>query len=100
MYSGERVSMGSLVSDENQGGAVPLRRERKARAETLFLSCRRSLLLSFLPSSLASRRSSSSISSSSFLRRATLGKLPVGVDVSSSADTTLFCLICWRRREM
>ena len=49
---------------------LPFRRERNALAETLFLSWRRSLLLNFFPSSLASNLSSSSISSSSFLIRA------------------------------
>lgn len=44
----------------------PFLLKRKARAETLFRSCLRSLLLSFLPSSLASSFLSLSISSSSF----------------------------------
>lgn len=49
--------------------ALPFLRDRKARAETLLRSWRRSLELSFLPSSEASSRSSSSMSSSSFFAR-------------------------------
>ena len=89
-----------LILSTGTSTFLPLRRERKDRAETLFLSWRLSLLLSFLPSSLASRRSSSSISSSSFFMRAARpGWLPVGVS-ASSAEATLLCLIWLKRREM
>lgn len=70
---------------------LPLRLDRKALAETLFLSCLRSLLLSFFPSSLASNLSSSSISSSSLRMRWAWDMW--SWELSLSSLPTLLCLI-------
>lgn len=84
-------------------GNVPFLLDRKALAETLFLSWRRSLLLSFFPSSLANNLSSSSMSSSSFLILAICGTSPFaqGVAASSSCeDAMLSCLIWVSKRDI
>ena len=97
--SQELASVQNATSEDN----VPFLLDRKALAETLFLSWRRSLLLSFLPSSLASNLSSSSMSSSSFLILAICGNSPLALGVAASSsceDATLLCLIWLSKREI
>lgn len=82
---------------------LPFLRPRNARADTLFRSCRRSWLLSFLPSSLAKNFSSSSISSSDFcfLAKVCCGRLFTGVYCTGSDRIELrMCCTFWSAMEL